>query len=308
MTRPNPNTGLDPRTQYREIYRNLSTLEFPWDINQALSFALFRTYAVPSIGRLLDETGELGGRSQRRYDDTVILLETPLIHGFDSEEGRTAMRRINRMHRAYDIGNDDLVYTLATFVVTPVRWIERFGWRQLTGGEIESVVRYYGDLGRHMALRDVPQTYDDYARFLDDYEAERFAYDEGGRRVADATMRLLASFYPRPLAPAIDLFSRAVMEDHLLDAFRYRHPSPAARRVVNGAMRVRARALAHMPPRRRPQLAQKMSRIKSYPGGYRLDQLGTFPTGCPVPHGAGAAPGSAVTASADDPHLTPTSP
>jgi len=49
---------LDPETAYEEIYRVMTTLEFPWDMNQALSFALFRTYAVPSIGRLLDQTGE----------------------------------------------------------------------------------------------------------------------------------------------------------------------------------------------------------------------------------------------------------
>ena len=49
---------LDPATDFAEIYRILVAHEFPWDMNQSLSFALFRTYAVPSIGRLLAETGE----------------------------------------------------------------------------------------------------------------------------------------------------------------------------------------------------------------------------------------------------------
>ena len=52
---------LDPDTQYEEIYRILATQEFPWDINQALSFALFRTYAVPSVGSLLFGTDEFTG-------------------------------------------------------------------------------------------------------------------------------------------------------------------------------------------------------------------------------------------------------
>ena len=43
----------DPDIDYHQVYRQLATLEFPWDIYQALSFALFRTYAVPSIGELL---------------------------------------------------------------------------------------------------------------------------------------------------------------------------------------------------------------------------------------------------------------
>ena len=32
--------------------------EFPWDVTQALGLALYRTYAVPSIGELLSATGE----------------------------------------------------------------------------------------------------------------------------------------------------------------------------------------------------------------------------------------------------------
>ncbi len=57
------------------MYRTLVMYEFPWDMNQALSFALFRTYAVPGIGGLLDATGEFTARTQKRYDDTALLLE-----------------------------------------------------------------------------------------------------------------------------------------------------------------------------------------------------------------------------------------
>jgi hypothetical protein len=45
---------LDPGRDYEQIYRILVSHEFPWDMNQSLSFALYRTYAVPSIGHLLD--------------------------------------------------------------------------------------------------------------------------------------------------------------------------------------------------------------------------------------------------------------
>ena len=54
-------------------------------MNQALSFALFRTYAVPSIGRLLDETGEFARDTQKRYDDTGLLLDEPCRAGLHSE-------------------------------------------------------------------------------------------------------------------------------------------------------------------------------------------------------------------------------
>ena len=47
---------LDPVTDFHEIYRITTTHEFPWDMNQALTFALYRTFAVPSIGELLGRT------------------------------------------------------------------------------------------------------------------------------------------------------------------------------------------------------------------------------------------------------------
>ncbi|WP_228765365.1 hypothetical protein [Aeromicrobium sp. S22] len=120
---------LDPETQYEQIVRITAMHEFPWDSQQALSFALFRTYAVPSIGRLLHETGEFTGATQKRHDDTALILETLAAEGLDSPDGRAGVRRMNQMHGSYDISNDDLRYVLSTFVVTPVRWITRYGWR-----------------------------------------------------------------------------------------------------------------------------------------------------------------------------------
>src|ERR1700710_2953678 len=90
--------ALDPVGDAEQIYRILTAYEFPWDFNQSLGLALFRTYAVPSIGRLLYETGEFTERTQKRYDDTGLLLDAVGEHGLDSDLGRGAIRRINRMH------------------------------------------------------------------------------------------------------------------------------------------------------------------------------------------------------------------
>ena len=98
---------LDPVRDSHQISLHVSAYDFPWDNLQALSFALFRTYAVPSIGRLLDETGEFTDRVQKRYDDTGLLLEEVQRHGLGSDRGRSAVRRINQMHAMYDISNDE---------------------------------------------------------------------------------------------------------------------------------------------------------------------------------------------------------
>jgi hypothetical protein len=220
---------LDPETDYEEIYRIVIAHEFPWDLHQAMSFALFRTYAVPSIGRLLDDTGEFHRAPQKRYDDTVLLLDEPARAGLHSGSGRRAIRRINQMHGAYDIANQDMRYVLSTFVVVPKRWLDDFGWRALSPVEVRASVCYYRELGRLMGIRDLPATYAGFEELLTSYEAEHFAYDEGGRRVADATMHLLTTFYPAGLARLVHVASLALLDDPLLAAFRYtRPPAPCA--------------------------------------------------------------------------------
>lgn len=278
---------LDPERDFLEIYRLTVSYEFPWDITRALELALYRTYAVPSIGRLLDETAELTGRSQKRYDDTALLLDTVVEHGFDTEEGRTAVRRINQMHRSYDISNDDMRYVLCTFVVTPKRWLDDYGWRRLSDHELRAFAAYYRTLGARMGIKDLPQSYEDFERTLDTYEREHFGWDEGARRVSDATLALMASWYPAPLAPVVRGASLALLDDSLLRAFRYRRPGPVARGLTRGALRLRARAVRLLPPRRKPHYARQNPEIKGYPDGYEIAALGTFPTpgirGCPVP-------------------------
>jgi hypothetical protein len=288
------NDALDPASDYVEISRNVVMHEFPWDMNQALSFALFRTYAVPGIGRLLYETGEFTGAVQKRYDDTALLLEPPTRVGFEHPEAKAAIRRINAMHRAYDIPDDEFRYVLSTFVVIPKRWMDDYGKRPFTANEVEASVQYYRVLGRHMNIQDVPATFAGFEALMDSYEAEHFGYDEGARRVADSTLALMQTFYAKPLQKPAGLFARALMDQPLRDAFRYDAPPAAVQRLSRAALKARGVALRAFPARRKPKLIEDISWIRSYPDGYDVEQLGTFPVpgvkGCPVRHGDQAEP------------------
>lgn len=268
---------LDPETDFEEIARIVALHEFPWDSQQALSFALFRTYAVPSIGQLLFDTGEFTGATQKRHDDTAILLETIAAEGLESSDGRAGVRRMNQMHGSYDISNDDMRYVLATFVVTPVRWIERYGWRRGMPAEKIAAVRYYQRLGDLMGIKDIPADYDAFASLMDDYERQTYVFDAKARAVADATLDLFVTFYPRPLRPLMRRFSIALLDDHLREAFHYPKPSRVFRTMAHGSLRARGRFVRLLPPRRKPKYLRDTHRIRSYPGGFMIDRLGTFP-------------------------------
>lgn len=275
---------LDPDTDYEKISRIVSEYEFPWDIYQALRLALFRTYAVPSIGRLLYDTAEFTTSAQRRHDDTALILFTISHAGLDSPEGHAAIRRMNQMHGSYDISPDDLRYVLAAFVVTPARWIGQYGWRRQTSAEELAGVRYWQRLGRLMGIPGIPQTFEEFSELLDAYEAEHFAPDDKCRAVADSTLGLFESFYPRLVRRPVNLALRALMDDPLLAAFGYRKPAAWIVALIRRSVRLRGRLVALKRPRSRPKLVSDYREIRSYRDGYDIENLGTFPTGCPVPH------------------------
>jgi hypothetical protein len=77
------------------------------------------------------------------------------------------------------------------------------------------------------------------------------------------------------------------MDDPLLAAFRFPRPNPVLRTAVRAGLAARGRAGRWQPPRAQPRFARQNPDIRSYPDGYDLAGLGTFP-GEP---GAGGAHG-----------------
>ena len=60
------------------------------------------------------------------------------------------------------------------------------------------------------------------------------------------------------------------------------------RTLVRAGLRARGRVVRFLPPRTEPYFARQLPQIRSYPDGYDLATLGTFPPGCPVPHARSA--------------------
>jgi ER-bound oxygenase mpaB/B'/Rubber oxygenase, catalytic domain len=265
---------LDPAVEYERITRISTAYEFPWDTAMSLSLALFRTFAVPSIGGLLYETGEFTTRPQKRYDDTSLILDAIGLHGMASPQGRAAIRRMNQLHRAHDISGDDMAYVASTFVVVPTRWNAAYGWRRLLPVEIDAAVAYWGALGQRMGIQGLPTTYEGFERLMDGYEREHFAFDIRCRTVADATLDLAATFYPGAGRRAARSVVLALLDEPLLKALGYEPPSPRIRAAAGAMLRLRARAVRRLPPRRQPFSAEQLRWVRSYPDGYVIDRLG----------------------------------
>jgi hypothetical protein len=180
---------------------------------------------------------------------------------------------MNRIHGRHPISNQDFLYVLSTFVFEPIRWNARFGWRPMCAEEREAQFRFWREVGRRMGIRDLPEDADSFERFNREFERTRYRFTEANRRVGMATVDLFASWFPRPLAPWVRAGVIALLDEPLLRGFGFEGPPRPLRWAVSAALRLRARLLRAMPPRRRPRLRTLMPR-RSYPGGYRLDLVG----------------------------------
>ena len=103
------------------------------------------------------------------------------------------------------------------------------------------------------------------------------AFSPGGRAVSDATLDLLARFYPRPVRPLVRQATLALLDEPLRAAFRYPAPHPLARAVTLGGLRVRAAVERRLPARKDPRYVHDMREFRYYPDGYDVAALGTFP-------------------------------
>ncbi|OZE10864.1 hypothetical protein CH249_12345 [Rhodococcus sp. 05-2255-3B1] len=268
---------LDPVRDCHTIHRITAGYEFPWDYQRSLEFALFRTYCVPTISALLAETGEFENRPQKRYDDTSLLMAELLEHGYDSERGRESLRTVNRMHGKYDISNDDMLYVLTTFIYEPIEWIDTYGWRRLHPKERLATFHFYREVGKRMGIKNIPESYTEFAQFKLDYEERTFRFTEDNRRIGTYTLDLYCSWYPAALTPAVKQGVFALLDDRMAGAFGFPAGSPTVERVAVRALRARARVERFLPKRTRSRATADASN-RTYPGypvGYRPRDLGT---------------------------------
>jgi hypothetical protein len=264
---------LDPEKDHCRIVHLTNGYEFSWDSTRALEIALYRTYCVPSISKLLDTTGEFRLRTQQRYDDTALIVAELLKHGYDSERGREALRRMNRVHAHFDISNDDYLYVLSTFIYEPVKWYERYGWRQPDRNEKLALYYFWREVGRRMNIKDIPPSYDEFERFSAEYEKTHFRYADTNKAIGEATRNLFAKWYA-PVPPRL-IFTGiyAMLDDHMLQAFGFPKPPDYVRSLLTAGMKARAAVLRRLPPRRTAAFFVDAPN-RTYPNGYKISDLG----------------------------------
>ena len=272
-TTPPEIAALDPVRDHLKIVQWIGEYEFPYETQRSLEFALFRTFAVPSISSVLVSSGHFAAHGQKRYDDTALIIAEIAENGYDSERGHAAIRRMNQIHHHFTISNDDYLYVLSTFVFEPSRFGRLLSWRKATDNEKLANFVFWREIGRRMNIQNIPESIQTFAQFNRDYERDHFRYADTNHQVAESSVQVFLRWYPAPLRPLARQVIYALMDDALLNAVGFPKPPRWWRWLVRKTLRLRAVLVKWMPRRRKPFLLTQ-SAIRTYPTGYKMDDLG----------------------------------
>ncbi|KAG0274637.1 hypothetical protein BGZ96_004169, partial [Linnemannia gamsii] len=184
---PDPTLPLRNFTVAREVFGTISDLEFPYLNVVSLEFALFKTYAIPSISKILAATKQFTSNCLRRTDDTTLIL-LEMNEGYSRNVRRTvveggkvdeeevlnderrkdiATERLNFLHGHYNIKQGDYLYTLALFIQEPAFFIDKFEWRPTTELERNALLALWIHNGKNMGIKDIPETLDQLRAWTD---------------------------------------------------------------------------------------------------------------------------------------------
>ncbi len=272
-------TGEPLDAEALALCRELAGRSFPWDTTRALELALLKTFCVPSIAGLLDRSGEFARRPRKRYDDTGLMVAELLRHGPDSPAGAAVIARMNRIHGHYAIANGDFLYVLSSFVVEPIRWLQRYGWRGMSEREQQALFRFWQLVGMRMGIATIPASLEALLAFHQAFEADQFRFAPANARVAEATLAMLLRDWPAPLRPLLRRLLQALPEARVSDSLGWPTAPTPLQAAIRLALRTRSR-LANgwqrlMPPQGTRFYSERPT--PSYGDRFALEQLGPPP-------------------------------
>ncbi|KIW12921.1 hypothetical protein PV08_08108 [Exophiala spinifera] len=256
-TREHPSFEGMTVQEAHDIVDVLSDLEFPALYEKGMQFALFRTYGIPTISKLLAKTTQLstGQNVGKRYADTGVLLTDMYGADPDSERCREAYARLNYLHGHYirqgKISNDDMLYTLSLFLNQPVEWVGRYEWRRFTDLEVCAMGVLHKAMGDGMAISFEPLPscstgWKDGLHFYRELDGWAKAYEErhmvphrDNYDVAVQTRNLLINAFPPFMKATLTKMVSAPLDDRLREAIMFDEAPPGYARFLNGFMAAR---------------------------------------------------------------------
>jgi len=251
MTPPNPKLTrrsgkwtrkietLDAVVHAEKIGEILLAHVFPLDIFIATEIGQLRTFTVPSISKLLHQTGQYEHDGIKRLDDTKAILREIFDNGLESDHGQEMVEHLNKIHGFYDIANDDYLYVLSAFFIDAALWLERYGWREFTPHEKNALYNIYHKMGEAMHIQEIPESYDAFLAWRLDYEQKNQCFAESNYQVTMGLVDAAKAFVPSWLGWIVVPLISSLIDDEFRALVGLPKPNLLVYGLVQITMRIR---------------------------------------------------------------------
>ncbi|KAE8408632.1 hypothetical protein BDV37DRAFT_278641 [Aspergillus pseudonomiae] len=250
-------------TEAWEIQKILFELEFPFMFFQALQFALFKTYGIPTISKLLASTRQSSNpeNALKRYADTGALLQEFMGNPPSSRRAYEAIARTRWIHSGYrakgKILESDMLYTLGLFAIEPIRFIEKYEWRRLSDLEKCAIGTFWKSLGDGLGIsygalpskdkwRDGLHWLEELSNWSSNYEIQHMRPHIKNREVADQATAIILYTLPQFAHSVAVKLTSFLMDVRLRKAMLYEPPSAAYTRIFDFLLSVRQFTIRHL--------------------------------------------------------------
>lgn len=264
---------LDPEVDFREITELFYTDFQSVMVVQGVAGLLF-TYGAPRMSRILSATGQLEHHTEKRYTDTATFNAAVMTNGVKSGDGREAARRVNAMHRQYDIHPEDFVAVGCDVPATSIHLAERFGWRPVTDIERQGLLKHYTLEARAFGMHDpMPDTVAGIQEFWEHYVDTQMAFEPQNKALSVALMKFMPTLVPAPLKRIINPIVFAQVDPRILRACGLPLPS----RLLKAVSTLFVKAMGKSDPKPDSYKSTVLDdlRDKLYPNGWSIQTLGT---------------------------------
>ncbi|KAF2099055.1 hypothetical protein NA57DRAFT_39247 [Rhizodiscina lignyota] len=275
-----------------EIFGLTYALEFPWLLDLATKISTYRTIAMPSVAKLLVSTGQFNEpkHAPKRYADTALLIGEFVAQPPGSSRSVAALARTNYLHEIYQkagkISNKDMIYVLGAFVLIPIRFVNRWGYRKLSPLETCAFATHWkriGD-GMHITWEPFPSNasgFKDGLQWLEEldawcaqYESENWVADENSYKVGQMGTTKMFSRVPQSFRPILDRVISALMDDWLRTVMMFPKPSPIYGLAISSFFAIQGFVIRNFLPPRPFSRAVKSSSLMYDPKTERYNYKG----------------------------------
>lgn len=198
-----------------------------------------QTYGIPSISHVLTRTSQFSNpeTSLKRYTDTSALVQEMVANSPTSQRSYESFARTRFLHSGYrasgKILDDDMLYTLALFALEPIRFINRYEWRQLSELERCAIGTFWKSAGDALDItyeklpsgqngfKDGIQWLEEIEAWSEMYEGKCMVADAKNRETADQTTAILLYMLPKALHPVGLQLVSFMMQPRLRKAMMY---------------------------------------------------------------------------------------